>query len=349
MSFSGLEDAVANYTNQINSYKDQYNEYKDQLKEFRQQSQELISQGFEEVGVPLLIEALKSPLAQAGIAKAQSAVTQYFTAKLQPSEDAPVAEDAEAIPEAPEATYNAYTQQSLPMAPRSPWERPPVNEAPTQEDALAMAEQRAPEEITQEMLPEGAGTIEEAGTGLTEEASTMLSTGVQQATEMAGQAVSQVTAQASDLVTGLATQAQGMVEDLASQAQGVVQGAVQGAVEQAQGIAEGLATQAGEALAGVTQTIQQTATGLASKALGALGVSAGAGEGSEIGATVGAEAGAEVAVGAEGGPVGLVIGGLIALGTLLGEEFSRHKTAPPIYNPDAESVPVYQSGLATGA
>lgn len=132
-------------------------------------------------------------------------------------------------------------------------------------------------------------------------------------------------------VEGLASQAQGLVSGLAGQAEGLATGLA----GQAEGLATGLAGQA----EGLASDLGSTVTGLAeqvgSKVAGGL-------------AEAGVEAGTELAAGAEGGPVGLVIGGLVALGTILGNIFGHEKQqsilAPPM---PSLSVPQFVPGLAT--
>ena len=372
MSFSGFDDAVQAYTNEISSYKDQYNDYKNQLMDYRDQAKELSVEGFTEVGVPLIVEALKTPLAQAGIAKAQQAVTQFFTPKVQTKVGAPEAEPDAVTPAAPEPVI---AQQ--PLAPRSPWERPPADQPadetiPTQDDILDAAAQRAPQEVSADMLPEGAGQLVNEADQMVGRVADVAAEAGQQVTTMATQAVSQV-AQAGEQLVGMAGEAAGRVvgqaaqagEQLVSQVTGMASEAAGQIVGQATQIGEGLATQAGEAL---TQAVSGLGTqaqglfGMASNALSQLtapvaeagdavasGISAVAGAATEAGAAIGGEVAGEVAASAAGGPVGLVIGGLIAVGTLIAEAFTHHHAAAPIYNPDADSVPVYQSGLATGS
>lgn len=56
----------------------------------------------------------------------------------------------------------------------------------------------------------------------------------------------------------------------------------------------------------------------------------------------------EIAGGAEGGPAGLIIGGLIALGTTLASIFGHHDSAPPPPAMPVLSIPTSQQGLDTG-
>ena len=122
-------------------------------------------------------------------------------------------------------------------------------------------------------------------------------------------------------VEGLASQAQGLVSGLAGQAEGLATGLA--------GQAEGLASDLGSTVTGLAEQV-------GSKVAGGL-------------AEAGVEAGTELAAGAEGGPVGLVIGGLVALGTILGNIFGHEKQhsilAPPAM--PSLSVPQFVPGLAT--
>lgn len=313
MSFSGFDDAIQAYTNEINTYKDQFNEYKNQLMEFRDQTKELAVQGFTEVGVPLLVEALKSPIAQAGIAKAQDAVAQFFTPKVQLKANAPEADvDTGFIP-----------QQPAIAAPPSPWERPPPGDEtlPSQDDVLAAAESRVPQQITADMLPEGAGQL------------------VSEAQE----AVGRVTSQIADMGEGLVSQVTSVGEGLATeagQALSQVTSQISSALgTQAQGLLGSALTQLTAPVAEAGDVVSTLASGIGAAA--EAGVSALA----ETGATIGTE----LAASAAGGGVGLVVGGLIAVGTLIAEAFTHHHAAAPVVNPEEESVPEYQAGLATGA
>jgi len=55
----------------------------------------------------------------------------------------------------------------------------------------------------------------------------------------------------------------------------------------------------------------------------------------------------DVAAGAEGGPAGLIIGGLIALGTTLASIFGHHENAPAPPAMPVLSIPTIQQGLGT--
>jgi hypothetical protein len=143
----------------------------------------------------------------------------------------------------------------------------------------------------------------------------------------------------------------------------------QAAASQISEVGEGLATQAGEALSSLgSQAASALGTqaegflGLAGRALSQFtapvaeageaavsGISAAAGAAAEAGGAIGGEITGELAGAAAGGPVGLVIGGLVAVGTLLAEAFTHHHAAAPVNNQMFESVPIYQSGLATGS
>lgn len=96
-------------------------------------------------------------------------------------------------------------------------------------------------------------------------------------------------------------------------------------------------------------------SGAVSGATGAItGAITGALSGGETAATaIGtglAEAGGEVAAGSAFGPVGLVIGGLVALGSILGSLFGHHISTPEVpIMPAAMSIPTFQAGLLTGS
>lgn len=124
----------------------------------------------------------------------------------------------------------------------------------------------------------------------------------------------------------------GTVSEAAESALGTVTEAVSGLVGSASGAIEGLANSATSALSSAVEGATSAA-----KAVGSL-------------AEAGAEAGEEAAAGAaEGGPAGLVVGGVIALGTFLYDVFSHHTTTPIAPPPMAPmSIPSFQPGLATG-
>jgi hypothetical protein len=322
MSFTGFDDAVQAYTNQVSSYQDQVNDFKNQLIDYRDQAKELSVEGFTEIGIPLLIEGLRTPFAQAGILKAQQAVEQFFTPKVQTKVGGPEAEPEAEIPAGSEKVFAdqppAYSQtDSLAQ----------TETIPTQEDVLAAAAQRAPEEVTSEMLPEGAGEI------------------LTSAEDVAQQAVSQV----STMATGALDQATSIASDAGEQLSSMTSDAL----GQATDIAQGLATSAGEALSSAAETGISAATSIASDLATTVAstvdtaVAAATEAATEAATTAATAIGGEAIAGLAGGPIGLVIGGALALGTLLYESFSHHSTAPPVFNPDAESVPVFQSGLAT--
>ena len=110
-------------------------------------------------------------------------------------------------------------------------------------------------------------------------------------------------------------------------------------------------TSALEDVAGSATGALESVTGAATGALeGAAGAATGAVEGATSTlASAAAEAGVDVAAGAEGGPVGLVIGGAIGLATFLYDMF-HHREGPSIAPPPAmpmASVPSFQPGLAT--
>jgi len=136
------------------------------------------------------------------------------------------------------------------------------------------------------------------------------------------------------------------------------------------GMAAGAPT---DLLASATATAEQTAASLSGLAQGALSnltstvtsglnaAASGAGEGiaSATEAVTGAvgegvagalaEGATAEAIGAGFGPVGLIVGGLVTLGTVLGSIFGHHETKPvtPVVQ-TTDSIPVYQSGLSTG-
>lgn len=106
------------------------------------------------------------------------------------------------------------------------------------------------------------------------------------------------------------------------------------------------------------QTINTIAADTKANAAVESEIAAGAGEDAgaageaiaEAGGEAAAEAGTEVAAGAAGGPAGLIIGGLVAVGSLLFNIF-HHTSAPHLIAPPAMpqlSVPEWQPGLATG-
>ena len=69
--------------------------------------------------------------------------------------------------------------------------------------------------------------------------------------------------------------------------------------------------------------------------------------GSGTAAAIGEGATAE-AVGAGFGPVGLIVGGLVTLGTILGSIFGHHDSKPVVPIQQApDSIPVFQAGLNT--
>lgn len=333
MSFTGFDDAIQAYTNQVSSYQDQVNDFKNQLIDYRDQAKELSVEGFTEIGIPLLIEGLRTPFAQAGILKAQQAVEQFFTPKVQTKVGGPEAEPEAEIPAGSEKVFAdqppAYSQtDSLAQ----------TETIPTQEDVLAAAAQRAPQEVTSEMLPEGAGEIltsaEDVGQQAISQVSTMATGALDQATSMASEAGEQLTSMA----TGALDQATSMAT---------------GALSQAADIGQGLATSAGEALSSAAETGISAATSVATdlattvSTAAETAVTAATEAATEAAATAATAIGGEAIAGLAGGPIGLVIGGALALGTFLYETFSHHSTAPPVFNPDAESVPVFQAGLAT--
>jgi hypothetical protein len=232
MSFTGYEDAISAYTNQVSTYKEELNQYKDQLAEFKGQLAQMSFDTVAGIAAPFIIEKLGSPAFQ-------NAVGSLFIRT--PAKDG--TPEAEAAPETEPAPVAPEAATPMQAAPASPWERPanldqegaaeaeqiPTQDAaaveaeqiPTQDDLLDAAATRAPEEVTADMLPEGAGEIVGGSEGM---------------------------------IGGVATQAEEAVGQLAGAAEGM---ATQ-AVGQLAGAAEGLVTQAGEALTGAaTQVVGQ--------------------------------------------------------------------------------------------
>jgi len=129
---------------------------------------------------------------------------------------------------------------------------------------------------------------------------------------------------AGELAEGVMGRVGGLAESAES--------AVSGLAESATSAIEGLANSATSALSGAVSTATSAAKSVGSIAEGAAET-----------------AGEEVAAGSEGGPGGLIIGGLIAVGTVLYDIFHHHTTTPIAPPPMAPmSVPSFQPGLATG-
>lgn len=141
-----------------------------------------------------------------------------------------------------------------------------------------------------------------------------------------------------------------ITSDLLPQGAGSIEGAIGTASEAAES-AVGTAT---EAVSGLVEGATSAVEGLANSATSALssaieGVTSAAKSVGSIAESAGAEAGTEVAAGAEGGPAGLVIGGIIAVGTFLYDMF-HHQSSAPLAPPPAMapmSVPSFQPGLGT--
>jgi hypothetical protein len=132
-------------------------------------------------------------------------------------------------------------------------------------------------------------------------------------------------------VSEAAESALGTASEAVSGLVGSASEAVSGLVGSASGAIEGLANSATSALSSAVEGATSAA-----KAVGSL-------------SEAGAEAGTEAAAGAEGGPAGLIVGGVIALGTFLYDVFSHHTTTPMAPPPMAPmSIPSFQPGLATG-
>ena len=127
-----------------------------------------------------------------------------------------------------------------------------------------------------------------------------------------------------------------ITSDLLPSGAGSIEGTLGGVAEQASSAIEVLASSATEAVSGAISSVSSVAKGVSS-ILGEV--------------EKGAEAiGEGVAEGAESGnPAGLVIGGLIGVGTFLYDMF-KHKDQTPIIPPpmmSSISVPSFQPGLAT--
>jgi hypothetical protein len=133
-----------------------------------------------------------------------------------------------------------------------------------------------------------------------------------------------------------------ITSDLLPQGAGSIEGAIGSVTESATSAVSGLAESATSAISGLAESATSALSGAidgatsAAKAVGSL-------------AEAGAEAGTEIAAGAEGGPVGLIVGGLIGVGTFLFDLFHHHQSAPlaPPVMPSM-SVPSFQPGLSTG-
>ena len=155
------------------------------------------------------------------------------------------------------------------------------------------------------------------------------------------EALSMLTSQVRPMIsTDLLPQGAGQVLEGAGQQ-------VSGLVEQAQGLATSVASQATKVVSGLAEdagSLAGQAEGVVSGALGQAGnvVSKLAG--------FAPEAEAEVEAGAAAGPEGLVLGGLVALGTLLagmfGHKENQHLVPPPQL--PQMSMPQFVPGLATG-
>ena len=149
------------------------------------------------------------------------------------------------------------------------------------------------------------------------------------------EALSMLTQQVRPVVTS------DMLPEGAGELAGGFMGRLSSGVPDIAGLSETLSSTASTAVSGATEAL----SGAAGAITGATSAAAGAGE--TIGAAA-AEAGTEVAAGAEAGPVGLVIGAAIGIGTFLFDMFHHHETKPPPPPaPAPVSVPSFQAGLAT--
>ena len=149
------------------------------------------------------------------------------------------------------------------------------------------------------------------------------------------EALSMLTQQVRPVVTS------DMLPEGAGELAGGFMGRLSSGVPDIAGLSETLSSTASTAVSGATEAL----SGAAGAITGATSAAAGAGE--TIGAAA-AEAGTEVAAGAEAGPVGLVIGAAIGIGTFLYDMFHHHETKPtPPPAPAPVSVPSFQAGLAT--
>ena len=138
-----------------------------------------------------------------------------------------------------------------------------------------------------------------------------------------------------------------ITSDLLPQGAGSIEGAIGGVVDRASGAVEGLATEASSALEGLASSATEAVSGaISSVSSVAKGVSSIVGDVEKAGEAIGEG----VAEGAEtGNPAGLIIGGLIGVGTFLYDMF-RHKDQAPLIPPpmmSSISVPSFQPGLAT--
>lgn len=144
-----------------------------------------------------------------------------------------------------------------------------------------------------------------------------------------------------------------ITSDLLPQGAGDIAGTLQSGLGTAgEGIGEtigGIVSQATKAIPGLSEPIMSTVTSALSGASEA--VSTATGVASTVGEAAGAaaEAGTEIAAGAAEGPAGLIVGGLIALGTTLYDLFHHDHSTPLIApTPIPVSIPSFQPGLNTG-
>lgn len=153
------------------------------------------------------------------------------------------------------------------------------------------------------------------------------------------EALSMLTQQVRPVVTS------DMLPEGAGELAGGFMGRLSSGVPEISGLSETLSSTVSTAASGATEAITGATQAVSGAAGAATGAAAGAGE--TIG-TAAAEAGTEAAAGAEAGPVGLVIGAAIGIGTFLYDMFHHHETKPaPPPAPAPVSVPSFQAGLAT--
>jgi hypothetical protein len=124
-------------------------------------------------------------------------------------------------------------------------------------------------------------------------------------------------------------------------------------------LASATAEQTAASLSGLAQGALTNLTSTVTSGLNTAAAGAGEGIASATEAVTGAvgegvagalaEGATAEAIGAGFGPVGLIVGGLVTLGTVLGSIFGHHETKPvtPVVQ-TMDSIPVYQSGLSTG-
>jgi hypothetical protein len=174
--------------------------------------------------------------------------------------------------------------------------------------------------------------------------SNMIARAINGARALMQSAKPQVTEMPESELTGTVTETETSFSSAVPEEVGTFTRAVTGLGET---VESGLST----AIATGTEALSGAVSGATGAITGAL---SGALSGGETAATaIGtglAEAGGEVAAGSAFGPVGLVIGGLVALGSILGSLFGHHISKPEIpIMPAAMSIPTFQAGLMTGS